>query len=484
VPLLGIYAQIYRYKNISTASERQETKWVLFGLSLWVAYIVISTFPFYYIESLPLISPLPWWAPISEVGWWVSLCILPISFTIAITRSKLWNINIVINRTLVYGGLTVFTIVIYIFVVSYIGSLLQAENQSFIAFLATALVAVLFQPIRDRIQRAVNRMMYGDRDDPVEVLSELGVQLERTGSPEDALSRITETVARTLKLPYVAIELGDTVTSYGIQKHEVIRLPLIYQAETTGFLIVGLRSPGEAFSESDIQLLENITHQAGAAAHSVKLTKDLRQSRNNLVSTREEERRRMRRNLHDGLGPTLASLTLKIDAARNLMKEDPAKAEIQLDDLKMQTQKTIQDVRTLVYDLRPPALDDLGLVGAIQNHIEINASSQPQINLDVPQVLPVLPAAVEVAIYRITLEAITNVIRHAEAQTAIVRISFINNVINLEIIDYGKGLTENISYGVGLHSMQERSDELGGSFDILPTKKGVHIHVRLPFMEQ
>lgn len=224
--------------------------------------------------------------------------------TIAVTRSRLWNIDVVINRTIVYGGVTAATMALYVLVVGTLGNLLQIGNSTFIAFLTTGLVAILFQPLRNRLQRGVNRMMYGERDNPVAVLSKLGDELEHTGSPEDALISITETVAQTLKLPYVAIELGknsEIAASYGIPKPDVLRLPMLYQTETSGYLVVAQRSPGESFSSSEHQLLENIAQQAGAAAHAVKLTADLRLSRQNLVTAREEERCRIRQDLHDGL---------------------------------------------------------------------------------------------------------------------------------------------------------------------------------------
>jgi signal transduction histidine kinase len=484
LPILGIYAQIYRYRKVSNADERHQTKWVIYGLALWIGYIVFSSVPFIYITNLPADAAKPWWWQISEIGWWVSLCILPISFTIAITRSKLWNIDIVINRTLVYGGLTVLTMGIYIFLVGTLGNMLQAIDPSLIAFLATGLIAVLFQPLRNWIQQAVNRMMYGDRDDPVAVLSKLGERIELTSSPEDALTGIVETVARTLKLPYTAIELGKQIRSYGIQSTEVIRLPLIYQKETTGFLVVSQRSAGEAFSSADLKLLENISHQAGAAAHAVKLTAELRYSRQKLVATREEERRRLRRDLHDGLGPTLASLTMKLDTARNLLRDDQEQVKKLIEESISQTQQTIQDIRTLVYDLRPPVLDDFGLIGAIQNFIEIRVPSLPRFSLELEGELPALPAATEVAIYRIALEGITNILRHANANSAVIRLSSENHDIILDIIDDGFGLPDNLSLGVGLTSIRERCDELGGWYEFLTQDKGVHIRVSLPCLEE
>jgi signal transduction histidine kinase len=486
-PGLGIYAQIFRYRRVSTHDERQQTKWVLFGFALWTLYILISTYPYFYLTNLPPGAQQPWWTPISELSWWFSVNILPVTLAVAIMRSRLWNIDIVINRTLVYGALTLITMTLYILVVGTLGSLLNIGDNSLIAFLTTGLVAVLFQPLRDRLQGWVNRMMYGERDDPVAVLSKLGEHLESTGSPEDALVGITETVASTLKLPYVAIELGkngDIAAAYGVSRYENIRLPLLYQSETSGYLVVARRSPGESFNSSELQLLENIARQAGAAAQAVKLTADLRHSRQRLVTTREEERRRFRRDLHDGLGPTLASLTLKLDAARNLFKTDPDKAESLIDDLKKQTQETIQDIRTLVYDLRPPALDELGLAGAIQSFIDKQQISKPRISFEMAGDVPQLPAAYEVAVYRITLEGITNVLRHANADKATVRIALLGGELLVELWDDGSGLEAEDPTGVGLASMKERAEELGGSFELLPRDCGVHIRACLPLLEE
>jgi signal transduction histidine kinase len=356
----------------------------------------------------------------------------------------------------------------YILVVGALGNLLQVGNSTFIAFLTTGLVAILFQPIRDRLQRGVNRMMYGERDNPVSVLSKLGEALENTGSPEDALSSITKTVAMTLKLPYVAIELGENheiAASYGIPKDEVLKLPMLYQTETSGYLVVAPRSPGESFSASENQLLENIAHQAGTAAHAAKLTADLRISHQRLVTAREEERRRIRRDLHDGLGPQLASQTLTLAAVRRLLSEDPQAADELLKEAIKHAQTATEDIRRVVYDLRPPALDDLGLDGAIRAQAQRFESDKLQIDLRVPETMPSLPAAVEVACYLIFQEALTNVVRHANADRCNISIT-INDGLELEIKDDGQGLAQDHPLGVGLNSMRQRAEELGGSFQI------------------
>jgi signal transduction histidine kinase len=324
--------------------------------------------------------------------------------------------------------------------------------------------------------------MFGQRDDPVAVISKLGEILEQAGSPEVALKSIVETLARTLKLPYAAIQLGKSTTSYGIQVTGVHKIPLKYQNESIGYLVVGQRAPGEVFSSADIQLLESVAHQAGAAAHAVKLTADLRQSRLELITMREEERRRIRRDLHDGLGPTLASLNLKLDAVRNFLRKSPAEAESLIDELKMQTTETIQDVRRLVYDLRPPTLDEFGLAGAIENFIETSNPGELEIDLEIPSPLPRLNAALEVAIFRTVQEGITNIIHHAQGESARIRISTQNSEIVIDIIDDGVGLPADMIPGIGLISIQERADELDGTFSIQPASHGLHLQVSFPLL--
>ena len=481
---LGLYAQIYRYRRVSKVDERQQTKWVLFGFALWLGYILISTYPYFYLESMPPGTPRPWWASLSEVGWWASLNIIPVSMTIAITRARLWNIDIVINRTLVYGTLTLATMLLYILVVGALGNLFQFGDSSFITFLTTGLVAILFQPIRDRLQRGVNRLMYGERDDPVAVLSKLGAQIENTGTPQTILAGIVETVAQTLKLPYVAIELGaegEIAASYGVPVNQGIRIPLIYQGESVGHFVVVRRAKEESFSLKEMQLLENIARQAGAATHNARLTADLQRAHQQLVSAQEEERRRIRQDLHDGLGPQLASQTLTMTAARRLYKQDPQKADKLLAEAIKHAQHATDDIRRVVHDLRPPALDDLGLLGAIKAQIGKFKTSGIQIAPDIPDSIAPLPAAVEVACYLICQEALNNVIRHADATNCTVRLSVEKEGLSLDIIDNGQGLKPDHQPGIGLASMRQRCQELGGTFNVVSTAgKGTHLMAFFP----
>jgi signal transduction histidine kinase len=294
-------------------------------------------------------------------------------------------------------------------------------------------------------------------------------------------------------LPYVALtskrdDALEVVASYGLPVDDPIRLPLIYQSETIGQLILAPRTSGESFTPAEQRLLEDLALQAGVAAHSVRLTDDLRQlaadlqrSRERLVTAREEERRRLRRDLHDGLGPQLASLTLKLDAARNHLAHDPTTASTLLVELKAHAQTAIADIRRLVYGLRPPALDELGLVGALREYAANHHTADGmRVSVEAPDALPTLPAAVEVAAYRIALEALTNATRHARARECTVRIT-LDGELRLEVADDGVGLPEAFHAGVGLASMRERATELGGSF-VLDTGPmgGTRVLARLP----
>jgi signal transduction histidine kinase len=473
--LLGIYAQIYRYRRVSTLDEQQQTKWVVFGFALWFIYMLISTFPYMYLTSLPPGAPVPWWAGLSELGWWLSMTIVPISLTIAITRYRLWNFDLVINRTLVYGALAISLVVIYVLMIAGLGLLFQSSESLLIPLLATGVAILVFQPLRARLQGAVNRMMYGERDDPAVVLTRLGEQLEQTATPEATLQGIVHTVAQTLKLPYVAIELGEAeeiIASHGTAVDVPFRLPLRYQGQIVGGMLVAPRSADWTLGAKDQQLLESIARQAGAVAYTAHLTGDLIRARQRLVSAREEERRRIRRDLHDGLGPQLASLSLKLDAARNLLESRPDEANRLLSETKEQVQDAVKDIRRLVYNLRPPTLDELGLMSALRERAATYGEGQgPHIYVEGPEKLPSLPAAVEVAAYRIIQEAVNNAAQHGEASHCWIQVE-LDTGLSIDIIDDGVGFVEGTRAGVGITSMRERTDELGGSFRIDPGSKG------------
>jgi signal transduction histidine kinase len=305
---------------------------------------------------------------------------------------------------------------------------------------------------------------------------------------------IVETVSQALKIPYTAIALWqngrlETVESFGRPVAAPVAYPLRYHGELIGELQLGQRAPDEPFSAADERVLDSIARQAGAAVHAVQLMADLQQSRQQLVAAREEERRRLRRDLHDGLGPQLASQALTIDAIDRLLARDPQRARALLQELKSQSQAAVQDIRRLVYELRPPTLDEYGLAGALREGAVAASQNGLRVTVQAPDPFPPLPAAVEVAAYRVAQEAMTNVIRHAGATTCTVRLSLLAGrqqpALRLEVVDDGRGLPPDLRPGVGLHSMRERAAELGGSCQIAANPAGgVLLVAEFPLTEE
>jgi signal transduction histidine kinase len=498
-----LLAQLYRYHRVSSAVQRQQTKWVLFGLIVVVPTDAANILPALFFPALNQPGPAHVvYTLLSEITLPCVFLFVPLSICFAMLRYRLWEVDLVINRTLVYGLLTASIVALYLLVVVGLGTLLSALGNLFFSLLATGIIAVLFHPLRERLQRAVNRLMFGEREDPYRLLARLGQRLETTLAGESVLPTIVETVAQALKLPYVAITWPQRdatagpliVAAYGSAKAgaEQVRIPLVYQQKPVGEMVLAPRSPGESLAEDDQRLLHALAQQVSVAVHAVRLTadlqrltRDLQQSREQLVLAREEERRRLRRDLHDGLGPRLASLTLKLETARNRLAHDPL-ADTLLSDLITRTQEAVVDVRRLVNALRPPALDALGLLPALHEQL-LQYSDQGDhaihISLETPDTLPLLPAAVEVAIFRIVQEALTNVIRHSQASRCIISLSEDERepLLKLEIRDNGHGLPPVRGTGVGLTSMRERAEELGGTWEIesLPTG-GTCIRTRLP----
>jgi two-component system, NarL family, sensor kinase len=248
---------------------------------------------------------------------------------------------------------------------------------------------------------------------------------------------------------------------------KTVDLPLVHAGEEVGRLRVGLRRGERRLSRRDLDLLTDFAHLVAAAAHEVALTADLRRSRERLVVAREEERRRLRRELHDGVGPGLAGLALGVGAARRAAGRADPRALTMLSGLETDVEALLGDVRRISHDLRPAALDELGLVGALRQRADALSDAsggRPVVRVEVDGV-PALPAAVEVAAYRIATEAVSNAIRHAEAAQCTVRLT-VDGSLRLEISDDGRGLPATIPSGLGLRSMAERAAELGGACDV------------------
>jgi signal transduction histidine kinase len=488
-----VYAPVYRYRRVSTTLQRQQTKWVACGLALAIAGFVLGMLPG---TLTTFLRPAPAEALDTMSRYALAagtFLVMPVALAIAVMRYRLWDIDLIINRALVYTTLTASLVALYVLVVGGLGAILHIGFSPVISFVAAGLVAVLLAPLRARLQRAINRLMFGERDEPYAVLTRLGERLESTITPDTVLSVIVQTVTEALRLPYAAVVLQDeadaqTVVEVGRPMLSTAEFPLTYQQEMVGRLLVAPRVGEEVFGPSDRRLLDDLARQAGVAVHALqlharalRLAADLQRSRERLVTTREEERRRLRRDLHDSIGPTLSSLTHRLDLAADLVRSEPNAAVDMLMQFKGQVKNTVADIRQLVYALRPPALDDFGLLPAIREHVtQQTEASGLHVDIEAPDPMPALPAAIEVAVYRIVLEAITNVVRHARARTCRIQIS-IDGALCLTIEDDGRGLPSSYVRGVGLSSMHERAVELGGRCEVERRPSGgTRIYVQLP----
>jgi signal transduction histidine kinase len=275
---------------------------------------------------------------------------------------------------------------------------------------------------------------------------------------------------------------GDEIAAYGKPSDDAQVYPLVHHGVSVGELRVAPR-PGERLRPRDHRLIADLAPQVAGAVRAVELAHELESARARLVRLREEERRRIRRDLHDGLGPALAGLTFTIDAARNLAGSDLERADELLLSATEQAQSLIGDVRRLIYGLRPPTLDELGLVASLQGLASRDGAGTAHIQVEAPDSLPPLDAAVEVATYRIVQEAVTNVARHAHARRCTVRLALEPTLLVLEVADDGRGFSDRRE-GVGLQAMRERALELGGTCEIASTPGvGTTVSVRLPRQE-
>jgi signal transduction histidine kinase len=500
--LFSLFVRLHRAWGV----ERQQLKWFLYAAVPAVVGFSNDLFGHFIWSFTALVFNKPFepYGPFSESMWIISnsfqlpaiaLMFVPVFTYIAILRYHLYDIDVVINRTLVYGALSACVVGIYVLAVVALGTVFQARGNLAIALLATALVAILFQPLRMRLQRSVNRLMYGERDDPYAVISRLGKRLEATLAPETVLPTIVGIVREALKLPYAAIALPQDGNDFQIvaasgeePPADPLILPLSYGGESVGELLLAERAPGESFSAADRRLLDGLARHAGVAVHGVRVMADLRRSRERLVLAREEERRRLRRDLHDELAPTLAALGLSAATVGELIPTHPKEAALANEKLQSAIRATVGDVRRLVYDLRPPALDELGLVEAMrQRASRLGVGDEGFLaTLEAPDELPPLPAAVEVAAYRIVQEALMNVSRHARASACTLRLACAEGrALTIEVTDDGVGLPETPEGGVGLSSMRERAAELGGECEIVRCSwpSGTRVFARLPFRE-
>ncbi|MEF2976589.1 sensor histidine kinase [Subtercola sp. YIM 133946] len=396
---------------------------------------------------------------------------------IGIRRYGTFDTRTVIGRGLVAVVLGFCVVGVYLGLAWLVEQVVAGWLGPALAVLVSVAVAL---PLWRVLQRASDRLLFGDRADPVRVLEKLGSQLSAVAEPEQFLPEAIDAVRVALRLPGVELVVGTLRVGDIPDGASFEEFGLLFAGERIGELRAAHREPGDRFRPAERSALAVLTSQLSGIARAVALTVDLRRSRERIVIDRERERRRITRDLHDGLGARLGGLVLGIQRARSAIDVIPMKASDQLDELTEQVRDALEEVRRLVYELRPPALDELGLVGALEeqarrhSHVEI-VTSDP---------IGPLPAAVEVAAYRIALEAITNASRHAPGARTTVSIDREAAEVVLRISDTGPGMPDGFRAGVGIRSMRERAAELDGTLLISTGPAGgTFVHAALPLME-
>ena len=468
--IIGLVSLVRRTRA-ARGTQRAQLQWLMFSVVITVALTVIA---------LPLSNPA------SEIIWAVAMAAIPLGVVIAVMRHRMLDIELVLNRTLAYALLTGVVVVAYVITVSLLGEVAAKK----VGIAAVAVVALLVAAARDRVQRTVDRALFGDRRDPYAVVDRLGQRLDAASGPVDALEQIAGELRTSLRLPSVAVVPDSTALrriTVGSPVAGTVDVPIAVHGEQIGVLRVGRRHHGERLRPEEQSVLLDTARRAGALLQAATLVADLRQSRERIVAAREEERRRLRHDLHDGVGPQLAGLALQLDGlARRLGNDDENGARVQM--LRDRLRDTVVEVRRVVDNLRPPALDDVGLVEAVRQQVSayavVGASSSASASVPlvgvVAEPLPSLPAAVEVAAYRIVTEAVANAVRHGRPTHCDVAISTHGSGLVLTIADDGSGIAADATPGVGLGSMRDRAAEVGGVLDVQSSPSGTTITARLP----
>jgi two-component system NarL family sensor kinase len=400
----------------------------------------------------------------------LSFPLIPAAVTIAVLRHGLYDVRIVLSRVVVYAVLTAGVIAIYFGLVAVLDRVLRGAGAPLVAALA---IALAFNPVRVRLQRVVDRAVYGTRRDPVAAVSAVGQRLAG-----DDLGGVADALRESLRLSYVAVQTADgNMIESGEMTTTSQNWPLDYDGKKVGNLVVGPRQGERRLSGADQKVIDLLAAPLAIVMHAQLLTEDLKASRERVIDAAEEERTRLRRELHDSLGPLLTGAAFKADSIALAAQNRPERAESLAIDLADQLRQSVEAVRQLAYGLRPAALDELGLVGALRE--EGSRFSPIKVIVDAPESMPALPSAVEVAAYRIAAEALTNVVRHSDAKLASVRLAAEDGTLEMIITDDGS-TTAPWSPGLGLASIKTRATEVGGACEAGPTAEGGRVVAVLP----
>jgi signal transduction histidine kinase len=471
--------------------QRQQIKWFGFAVSILVLYFLIDAL----FTALKL--PRGFW--LNTAGAVIAFGSLPVGIGIGILRHRLYDIDVVINRTVLFGILAAVITAIYVGIVIGVGSLVGGRGNLFLSIVATAVVAVAFQPVQARARHFANRLVYGKRATPYEVLSTFSDHLGEAYSSEDILPRIARMIGEATGAERATVwvrvgpefrpsaswpeaeERGAPIRSEG---SELPAFPdgerafaVRHQGELLGALSV-LTSRREPLAETQERLLEDLAGQAGLVLRNVRLIEELRASRQRLVAAQDEERRRLERNIHDGAQQQLVALAVKIRLARTMAGRDVEKAQGLLDQLQGETQDALENLRDLARGIYPPLLADKGLAAAL----EAQARKVPFPVTVEPNGVGRYPAEAEATAYFCVLEALQNAAKYAEASSAVVRLGQSDDYLVFAVADDGLGFdAATTPRGSGLQNMADRLEAIGGSVEVASSPgRGTTITGRIP----
>jgi signal transduction histidine kinase len=399
------------------------------------------------------------------------------AMVIGVRRPRLVDVRGLIVQAVVLGVVVIVYLSLFVGTVAVLDMLGQSDPSIGVLAVIGALAATTFHPLRVMLRGVVDEMLFGDRPDPLDAAARV---VGRVGDdPVLALRAIREA----LVLPYASLTVGDTeLASSGTPVTYLRRLPLSFGADSVGEIVVGLRPGDLTLSAGDERVLRIVAPLLAQTLRARALAADLRTSRGQAIAAIEEERRRLRRDLHDGLGPTLSGIAFTADAARNTLREQPESADELLRGLRAEAVTAVGEIRRLVYDMRPPALDELGLVPALRqqaSRVRTADGRSLRVSVEAPEALPDLPAAVETAAYRIATEALTNAARHSGSDIADLVIDVAGGRLSVRVRDGGRN-GQPWTPGVGLSSMRERAAEVGGTLQVSHRDSGSCVEALLP----
>lgn len=456
----------------TVAHRRTDDREELLATRLVLLGIGAATAGWALLEVLPRVVSTDPAVPGAVLG----LLLVPLlvgSLGIAVTRYRVDEIEPAVRRALVQALVVALAGAAFVAIAA---ALDLAADISVGSMMVGGLAALVLLPVAVALQRWARRLVYGDRDFPRRVVSDLR-RLDPLAPPGEALGETLDLLTRRLHLSHAAIEVFGTdgapavTTKVGRSRGAPVTVDLAVGGTVLGRLRLEVDPGRDPFGPGDRRLLEDVGTQVGALVQAVTINRELQLSRQHLITAREEERRRIRRDLHDGLGPSLASLAMQLETAEDLIVDDPARASALVARLADLARDEITEVRRLVDGLRPPALDQFGLVSALRQragdpHQPASArDGRPALRwtVEADDDLEPLPAAVEVAAYRIVLEAVTNASRHSGARTCVVSLTRDATALHVRVRDDGAGLAAGHAPGVGLFSMRERAGEVGGT---------------------